>query len=130
MQFPPDLVEQVVIPRATTVDLVGEDQERDLRRRQRLRQPSCLRLHALDGGHHQDHPIEHAERPLHLGDEVRVAGRVDKVDLEVADPEGDDGGLDRDTALAFELERVGLGCALINAADLADNTGVEQDSFG
>ncbi len=42
----------------------------------------------------------------------------------------DDGGLDRDTALAFELERVGLGCALINAADLADNTGVEQDSFG
>ena len=36
---------------------------------------------------HQHRAVEHAQHPFHLGDEVRVAGRVDQVDGDVADRE-------------------------------------------
>src|SRR5690606_7205350 len=47
-----------------------------------------------------------------------------------ADPERCDRGADRDPAFALELERVGLGGAGIDAADLVDRAGVEEESFG
>ena len=40
----------------------------------------ALGLDPLDGREDHDRPVEHAERPLDLGREVDVAGRVDDVD--------------------------------------------------
>ena len=47
--------------------------------------------------------------------------------VSVVDRERGDRGLDRDAALALEIERVGLGGAFVDAADLVDDAcGVEQ----
>ena len=86
-----------------------------------------LGLDALDRRDDEDSAVEDAEDAFDLGDEVRVAGRVDQVDREVADQERGDRGADRDAAFALELERVGLGGAGVDAADVVDGAcGVEQ----
>ena len=97
---------------------------------QRAHQHARLRLHALDRGDDEHRAVEHAEHPLDLGDEVRVAGRVDQVDGDVADDERDDRGLDRDAALALQRQRVGLGVAVVDAADLVDDAGGVEQPLG
>jgi hypothetical protein len=89
-----------------------------------------LRLHALDGGDDQHGAVEHAQHPFHLGDEVRVAGRVDQVDGDVIDDERHHGGLDRDAALPFQRQGVGLGAAVVDAADLVDDAGGVEQPLG
>ena len=88
-----------------------------------------LGLDALDRRDDEDRAVEHAEDAFDLGDEVGVAGRVDEVDREVAHEERGDRGPDRDAALALELERVGLGGAGVDAADVIDRAGGEEESF-
>ena len=61
---------------------------------------------------------------------IRVAGRVDQVDRDIIDGERYDGGLDRDAALPFERQEIGLGTAVINAADLVDDTGGIEQPLG
>ena len=120
--------------RAAAVDLVDEDERRDPQPAQRPHQHAGLRLHALHRGDHQHGAVEHGQHPLHLGDEVRVAGRVDEVDRDrirgVPDGERDDRGLDRDAALPFEREGVGLRAAVVDAADVVDDAGLVQQPFG
>ena len=87
---------------ACTIDLVHEDQRRDAKPLQRAHQGAGLRLHALDGRDDQHRAVEHVQHPLHLGDEVRMARRVDQVDGDVVHRERDDGRLDRDAALLLE----------------------------
>jgi len=72
----------------------------------------------------------HAEDPLDLGDEVGVAGRVDEIDREVANEERGNRGANRDAALAFELERGGLGGAGVDAPDVPDRAGGEKETLG
>ena len=115
---------------AGPVDLVDEDQRRDAEPLERAEEQRRLRLNALDRRDDQDRAIEHAEDAFDLGDEVRVAGRVDQVDREIADQERGDRGPDRDAAFAFELERVGLGGAGVDAADAIDGAGGEEESLG
>ena len=115
---------------AGAVDLVDEQQRGQPQPAQRAHQHPGLRLHALHRREHQHRAVEHAEHPLHLGDEVRVAGGVDEVDRHAADRERDHGGLDRDPALPLQRERVGLGAAGVDAADLVDHTGVVQQPLG
>ena len=57
-------------------------------------------------------------------------GRVDQVDGDVVDDERHDGGLDRDAALPFERQGIGLGTAVIDAADLVDDTGGVEQPLG
>jgi hypothetical protein len=97
---------------------------------QRAHQHPGLGLHALDRGDHQHRAVQHVQHPLHLGDEVRVTGRVDQVDGDIADGEGHDGGLDRDAALPFQRQGVGLGAAVVDAADLVDDPGGVQKPLG
>src|SRR5439155_11700289 len=67
---------------------------------------------------------------LDLRDEVGMAGRVDEVDREVAERERGDRGADRDPALAFELEGVGLGGAGVDRPEAIDRPGGEEESLG
>ena len=115
---------------AGPVDLVDEDQRRDVEPLERAEQERRLRLDALDRRDDEDRAVEHAEDALDLGDEVGVAGRVDEVDREVADEERGDRGPDRDAAFALEVERVGLGGAGVDAADVVDGAGGEEESLG
>ena len=114
---------------AGPVHLVDEEDRRDPQAPERAEQQWRLRLDAFDRRDDQDGPVEHAEDAFDLGDEVRVAGRVDEVDREVADEERGDRGADRDAAFALEVERVGLGGAGVDAADVIDRAGGEEESF-
>jgi hypothetical protein len=126
-QSSPDLVERSLRIGPAPVQLVEEEQGRHAQPFERPVEQGRLRLDALDRGDDKDRAIEDAQDALDLGDEVGVARRVEDVDREVADREGRDRGLDRDSALALELEAVGLGRALVDAADLRDGAcGVEQ----
>ena len=78
---------------------------------ERPHQQACLRLHALDGGDDENRTVQDTQNPFDLSDEVRVARRVDQVDGDVVDDERDDGRLDRDAALPFQREGVGLGAS-------------------
>ena len=103
-----DIAYQALIARPAPVDLVDEEQHRDAQSPQGTPQDARLRLDALDGRHHQDDTVQHAQRALHLGHEVRVAGRVDQVNDGAANRERDDGRLDRDPALTLQGQRIGL----------------------
>ncbi len=116
--------------RTATVDLVHEQDRGNAQPLERPHQQAGLRLHALDRGDHQHGAVEHVQHPFHLGDEIRVAGRVDQVDRDVIDGERHHGGLDRDAALPFQRQGVGLGTAVIDAADLVDDAGGEEKPLG
>ena len=85
-----DLADQRLTPGTRTIDLVDKDHRGDAQPPQGAHQHPRLRLYPFHGGDHQHGAVEHVEHSLDLGDEVRVAGSVDQVDGDRADPEGDD----------------------------------------
>ena len=97
---------------------------------ERAHQHARLRLHAFDGRDNQHGTVEHTQHTLNLGDEVRMAGGVDEIDREVAHEERGDRGPDRDPAFALEIERVRLGSAGIDAAEVVDRAGREEEALG
>ena len=115
---------------ADAIDLVDEQHRRHAETLQRAHQDDRLRLHALDRRQHEHRSVEHRERPFDLGDEVGVAGCVDDVHGQVANGEGDDCGSDRDAALTFERQRVGLRRSLVDAAESVDRAGRVEQPFG
>jgi hypothetical protein len=129
-QAPGDVAEQALFAGIPPVDLVDEDQRGHVEPAQRPHEHAGLRLHALDRRDDEHGPVEHAQRPLHLGDEVGVAGRVDQVDRGVADRERGHGGLDGDAAAALEGERVGLGAAGVDTADGVDDPADVEEALG
>ena len=112
---------RLVVRRANSVDLVGEDEERNLESFENADEDAGLRLYALDRRDHEHRAVEDGESSLDLCNEVRVAGSVDQVDLYVTDRERDDSRTDRDTALAFERVGVGGGFAVFDTPDVADD---------
>ncbi len=125
-----DLVQQPVEARSGTVHLVHEDQRRDAQPVQGAGDHPGLCLHALDGRDDQDSAVKNRQCPLHLGDEIRVPGRVDQIDRTVVNAERDDRGLDGDPASPFQLQGVGLRAAVVHAADLVDDPGGVQKPLG
>ena len=122
-----DVAQHAIVARPATVDLVDEEQRRYAQALQGTPQDARLGLDALDRRYHEHDTVQHAKRALHLGHEIRVAGRVDQVNGGVADGERDDGRLDRDPALSLQRQRIGLRRALIDAAGFVDDAGaVEQ----
>jgi hypothetical protein len=125
-----DLPQDALGLRPGAVDLVHEEDGGQAQPPQRPQQHAGLRLHPLDGGHHQHGAVEDAQRPLHLGDEVRVPRRVDQVDRDPVDRERGDGGLDGDPALPLQRQGVGLRAARVDAADRVDGPGGVQQPLG
>ena len=125
-----DALDELVMAGTLAVDLVHEDQRRDAEPLEGAHEHPGLGLNALHGRDDEHGPVEDVEHPFDLGDEVRVAGSVDEVDGDVVDGERDDGGLDRDTPLAFERERIGLSAACVDAADLVDDAGGVEQPLG
>ena len=88
------------------VDLVdGDDRPEPERQRFPGDEPG-LRHRALGRVHQDQHPVHHAENPLDLAAEVRVARRVHDVDLDALPAHRGVLGQDGDPALALERVRV------------------------
>ena len=65
---------------ADAIHLVNEGEARDVVLRRLAPDGFGLRLHAGDTVENCDRAVEHAQRTLHFGREIHVAGRVDDVD--------------------------------------------------
>jgi hypothetical protein len=91
--------------------------------------PHLLRLH-LDPGHavhHDQRSVGHPQRGARLGEEVRVAGGVEEVDLGLAPLAPGHGGLQADLALDLVGVEVGDGRPVLHAAEAVHRPGVEED---
>ncbi len=116
--------------RTETVYLIDENEHRETGGVNSPREAAGLGLHALHGGDDQHDAIEHAQRPLDLGDKVRVSRGVNEIDLARRQVERYHGGLNGDAARTFQLPGVGLGGTLVHTADRFYHTGLEKDAFG
>jgi len=93
--------------------------------------PDRLRL-GLDAGHRikgDDAAVEDAQRTLHLGRKVDVAGGIDQVDLVALPLARDRGRLDRDPALALLRHKVGHGGPVIDVAQAVRTPGVKEHAL-
>ena len=87
-------------------------------------------IHPAAGIHHEDHPVDRGDALDDLGDEVRVAGRVDEghpraIVVERGDREAQ--GLVALLLLGLEVERAR---AVVDAAEARGRAGPEKESFG
>ena len=110
-----DLVHDLGDPRVGPVDLV-HDEDHGQARLERLAQDEArLRERPLARVDEEEDAVHHRQAALDLAAEVRVARRVDDVDLEAAVADGRVLGEDRDALLALEVHRVehALGHVLV-----------------
>src|SRR5579862_1675379 len=99
-------VEHLVRAGVLAVDLV-DDHDRLRPVLKRLAQDEFrLRLGAVVRVNHQQHPVNHLHDALHLAPEIRVARRIDNVDVVTVPLESGVLGADGDPLLAFEVHRV------------------------
>ena len=86
-----DLLQDSIGVGSRAVDLVHKHERRNAEPLQGAYQDPGLRLDTLDGRDHEHRTVEHAEDTFNLGDEVRMAGRVDQVDVDIRERERRDG---------------------------------------
>ena len=101
-----DLVEHLFRACVAAVDLVDDDDRRQVECQRLLQHVAGLRQRTFGGIDEQQHAVDHGECTLDLTTEVGVAGRVDQVDLHVLP--GDRGGLGQDGDAALALLVVGV----------------------
>ena len=98
-----DLVDHLGDARVGPVDLVHHEDHRQPGLQRLAQHEAGLGQRALGGVDQQQHAVDHRQPALHLAAEVRVAGRVDDVELRVAVPDGRVLGEDRDALLALQV---------------------------
>ena len=76
-----DLVDDLGDARVGAVDLVDDEDHRQARLERLAQDEARLRQRALAGVDEQQDPVDHEQPALDLAAEVRVAGRVDDVEL-------------------------------------------------
>ena len=101
-----DLVDHLGHARIGPVDLVDDEDDRQLRLESLAQNKAGLRQRTLGGVDEQQHTIDHRQAALDLAAEVGVAGRVDDVQLDVAVAQRRVLGKDRDALLALQIHRV------------------------
>ena len=119
-----DLVDDLLDAGVGPVDLVDDEHDGQARLERLAQHEPRLRQRALRRVDEQQHAVDHRQPALDLAAEVGVAGRVDDVDLRVAEPDGRVLGEDRDPLLALEIHRVehALGDVLV----LAERAGLPE----
>ena len=75
------MINHPVRARAITVDLVHHDDRFQAQCQRLLGHEARLRHRPFNGIDQQQHTIDHAQHPLDLAAEIRVAGRIDDVDM-------------------------------------------------
>ena len=101
-----DLVEHFLWARVGAVDLVDDDDRRQVRFERFAEHVSRLRQRAFAGVDQEHDAVHHFQRAFDLAAEIAVAGRVDNVDLDVVVKDGSIFCEDGDAALALQFVRV------------------------
>ena len=101
-----DFVEHFLRARVGAVDLVDDDDRRQVRFERLAEHVARLRQRTFAGIDEQHDAVDHLERALDFAAEVAVAGRVDDVDFYVVIEDGGVLGQDGDAALALQFVRV------------------------
>ncbi|GAD09533.1 hypothetical 66.3 kda protein in hag2 5'region [Gluconobacter frateurii NBRC 103465] len=122
--------ESVVEVCTRTVELVDEDDARNVIAVSKTPVGLGLRLHACNTFDHEDGAIEHAERTVHFDVEVNVARGVDDIDAVVVPLTRHGSGRDGDAALTLLRHVIGGGVAVVDFTDLMGDTRVVQDALG
>ena len=115
-----------------SVDFVDADNRRQLGLERFFENEPCLRQRPLRSIHEQHHAIDHCEGALDLAAEVRMAGRIDDVDLHIAVMDRGVLRHDRDAAFAFEIHRIHhpIGNLLVSAKNSAlAQHAIDQSGF-
>ena len=112
-----DLVQHFLRARVGAVDLVDDDDRRQVRFERFAEHVTRLRQRAFAGVDQQHDAVHHLQRAFDFAAEIAVAGRVDNVDLDVVVEDGSIFREDRDAALALQFVRVhdALDVVLIGA---------------
>ena len=76
-----------------------------------------------------DRAVQDAQRTLHLGGKIHVAGGIDNVDADAVPRAGGGGGGNGDTALLLLLHPVHGGGTFMHFADAVVHTGVEENAL-
>ena len=101
-----DLMDDLGRPGVATVDLVDDEDDRQLRFERLPQDEARLRQWALARIDEQQDAVDHRERPLDLAAEVGMPWGVDDVDLHALPPHRGVLGEDRDALLPLEVHRV------------------------
>ena len=88
-----------------------------------------LRLDAMHGVKHGAGAVEHAQRALHLGGEVDVAGGVDDVDANIFPDAGGRRRGDGDAALLLLRHPIHRRGAFMDLTDAVRASCIEQDAL-
>src|SRR5581483_2673572 len=125
-----DALEQFIRLSAAAIYFVDKDDRRDSKLFERPEQNFGLCLYAFDCRDHQDSAVENAQGALDFSKKVRVSRSVDQVDFQIVDEKRDDRGFDRNASSLFQIQRIGLGRALIHPTRFVDHACFIQDSLG
>ena len=124
-----DGVNRVLEVRTRLVDLVDEANARHAvligLAPYRLR----LRLDAMNGIEHRAGAVEDAQRALHLGGEVHVAGRIDNVDPNVFPEAGGRCRRDGDAALLLLRHPIHRRSSFVDLANAVRASRIKQDAL-
>ena len=101
-----DLVHDLLDPGVGPVDLVDDEHDRQLQLERLAQHEPGLRQRPLARVDEQQDAVDHRQPALDLAAEIGVPGRVDDVDLRVAELDRRVLGEDRDPLLALEVGRV------------------------
>ncbi len=118
------IVEHFFGARVFAVDLVDDEDDRQILLERLAQHEAGLRHRPLGRVDEQQHAVDHLEHAFDLAAEIRVAGRVDDVDLLVAPEHAGVLGEDGDAALA--LDGVGVHHELARLRGVAEHAGLAQ----
>ena len=100
------LVDDFLGARVVAVDLVDDEHDGQLRLQRLAQDEARLRQRPFARVDQQEDAVDHRQPAFDLAAEVGVTGRVDDVELDVADADGGVLREDRDPLLALEVHRV------------------------
>ena len=126
----PELCQQNIAAGILQIDLVDEDERRDVIACKQAPQGFGVPLHAIVGAHHQNRVVQGTQRALRLGRKIDMAGSIHEHDVGIAVVEHGLRRENRDAALALDRVSVQMRIAIVHAATLANAARVEQHGLG